>query len=426
MTALRRLAGGTFGSLAVRNYRLYFFGQVVSVSGSWMQRIAQSWLVLHLTGSGVALGAVSALQFLPVLLLGAWGGLVADRFDKRRVLLGTQAAMGVLALGLALATLSGVVNVAMVYAFALALGFVAAIDMPARQAFVMEMVGRQHITNAVSLNSAVFTSARVIGPALAGVLISAAGTGWCFLINAASFLAVLLALAAMNPSELQRSLPAARGRGQLRAGISYAWRNREVRALLLIIASVGTLALNFNVILPLVARNSFHGDATTFGLLFSTLGLGSLAGALFTASRRTIGWPGLLGALLVFGLCLLGAAVAPGLIWELLVLVPLGVASLAFQATANSTLQLRVDAAFRGRVMALYGVVFVGSTPFGSLLVGWVAEQYGPRSGFVLGGVSVLLTGLVATYWWRRERQRGAARASGETWRGELRDRPAS
>ncbi len=426
MTALRRLAGGTFGSLAVRNYRLYFLGQIVSVSGSWMQRIAQSWLVLHLTGSGVALGAVSALQFLPVLLLGAWGGLVADRFDKRRVLLGTQAAMGGLALGLALATLSGVVNVALVYAFALALGFVAAIDMPARQAFVMELVGRKHITNAVSLNSAVFTSARVIGPALAGVLISVAGTGWCFLINAASFLAVLLALAAMKPLELHRSAPAARGRGQLRAGISYAWANREVRALLLIIAAVATFALNFNVILPLVARDSFSGDATTFGLLFSTLGLGSLGGALFTASRRTIGWPGLLAALLVFGLCLLGAAVAPSLIWELLILVPLGVASLAFQATVNSALQLRVDAAFRGRVMALYGVVFVGSTPFGSLLVGWVAEHYGPRSGFVLGGVSVLLTAAAAAYWWRRQGQTGAARAGGETWRGELRDRPAS
>jgi len=212
---LGRLAGGTFGSLKVRNYRLYFLGQVVSVSGSWMQRIAQSWLVLHLTGSAVALGVVSALQFLPMLLLGAWGGLVADRFDKRRLLLATQALMGLLALGLALAALTGVVNVAMVYAFALALGLVTVVDMPARQSFAIEMVGRRHVTNAVSLNSAVFTGARVIGPALAGVLISLAGTGWCFLINAASFLSVLLALAAMDPRRLHRSEPAARGRGQL-------------------------------------------------------------------------------------------------------------------------------------------------------------------------------------------------------------------
>lgn len=423
---LGRLAGGTFGSLKVRNYRLYFLGQVVSVSGSWMQRIAQSWLVLHLTGSAVALGVVSALQFLPMLLVGAWGGLVADRFDKRRLLLATQALMGLLALGLALAALTGVVNVAMVYAFALALGLVTVVDMPARQSFVIEMVGRRHVTNAVSLNSAVFTGARVIGPALAGVLISLAGTGWCFLINAASFLSVLLALAAMDPRRLHRSEPAARGRGQLRAGVGYAWRNREVRSLLLIIASVATLALNFNVILPLVARDSFHGDATTFGLLFSTLGLGSLAGALFTASRRTLGWPVLLGALLGFGLCLLGAALAPSLLWELIVLLPLGVASLAFQATVNSMLQLNVEAAFRGRVMALYGVVFVGGSPFGSLLVGWVAEHYGPRSGFVLGGISVLLTFVAASHRWRRQRQVQASTDGPERWRRELRDRAAS
>ena len=399
LSAARRVAADTFASLRVRNYRLYFIGQVVSVSGSWMQRVAQSWLVLHLTvNSGVALGVASALQFLPILLFGAWGGVVADRTDKRRLLMVTQALMGFLALILGVLALTGLVQLWMVFLMALLLGAVTAIDNPARQAFVMELVGRGQVTNAVSLNSAVFTGARVVGPAVAGLLIAAVGTGWCFVINAASFGAVLIALVAMNAEHLQRSERPAKAQGQLMEGLRFVWSRPDLRTPLALLAVVGTLALNFTVVLPLLARDTFHGGATTYGTLFSVLGAGSLVGALFTASRREPSASLLVGALGLFGLFMLGAAAAPTLPLEMVALIPMGVAALAFQTTTNSLLQLRSEPALRGRVMALYSVVFLGSTPIGAPIVGWVAEQFGPRAGLGLGGVAVLLAALVAVW----------------------------
>ena len=378
-----------------------------------MQRVAQSWLVLHLTGSGLALGIVSALQFLPILLLGAFAGLAADRFDKRRLLLISQAAAGLLALALGLVTLLGVVQLWMVYALALMLGLVTVVDNPTRQSFVMEMVGRERVTNAVSLNSATFTSARIVGPAIAGVLITLVGTGWCFVINAASFAAVIVALAAMDPARLHRAEPTRRRPGQLREGLSFVWSRSDLRLPLLLMAVVGTLALNFTVILPLLARNTFHGGAETYGLLFSVLGLGSLVGALFTAGRREPTYRLLLFSLALFGLLMLGAAAAPNLLVELAVLVPMGMASVTFQTTGNSLLQLRARPSLRGRVMALYSVVFLGTTPIGSPLVGWVAERLGPRAGLVLGGAAMLLAAGVAVWaMWRRpfdERRPGRA-----------------
>lgn len=399
MNRLRRAAVHTFASLAVRNYRLYFTGQVVSVSGSWVQRIAQAWLVLHLTGSGIALGLVFALQFLPILVLGAWGGLLADRLDKRRLLLGTQSLMGLVALTLGLVTLAGTVRIWMVYLLALALGLVTAVDNPTRQAFVMEMVGRERVTNAVSLNSAVFTSARAVGPALAGLLINAVGLGWCFVLNAVSFGAVVAALAAMDARQLQRGSSVVRGRGQLLEGLRHAWQAPSLRVPLLALAVVATLALNFSVVLPLLARYSFYGDAATFGVLFSVMGLGSLVGALLTASRRQPTWRLLLGSLAAFGALMLAAAGAPWLWLELAVLFFVGLAAIAFQATANSMLQLHSAPRFRGRVMALYSVVFLGTTPVGAPLVGWVSERFGPRAGLALGGMAVLAVAAAVGAW---------------------------
>jgi MFS family permease len=414
LVALRRVAGSTFGSLAVRNYRLYFIGQVVSVSGSWMQRVAQSWLVLHLTGSGVALGIVSALQFLPMLVLGAWGGVLADRVDKRRVLMLTQAVMGFLALALGVVTLTGSVRLWMVYLLALLLGLVTAMDNPARQSFVMEMVGRGQLTNAVSLNSAVFTGARVVGPAIAGIVISLVGTGWCFVINAISFGAVVLALVAMDPSLLQRSQAPARRRGLVMEGLRFVWSRPDIRLPLAILAVVGTLALNWTVILPLLARNTFHGDAGTYGLLFAMLGLGSLAGALFTASRREPSGRLLLAALAAFGVLMLGAALAPTLPVELAALIFTGMAALVFQTTANSLIQLRSEPALRGRVMSLYAVLFIGTTPIGAPIVGWAAQEAGPRAALVLGAASILATAAVAA-WLARSRHVFEARPRGRT-----------
>lgn len=404
LTALRRVAGTTFGSLRVRNYRLYFIGQVVSVSGSWMQRVAQSWLVLHLTGSGVALGVVSALQFLPMLVLGAWGGVVADRVDKRRVLMITQAVMGFLALALGVVTLTGSVRLWMVYLLALLLGLVTALDNPARQSFVMEMVGRSQVTNAVSLNSAVFTGARVVGPAIAGILISLVGTGWCFIVNAVSFAAVVLALVAMDTTQLQRP-PAGTGRrrGLVVEGLRFVWSRPDIRLPLAILAVVGTLALNWTVILPLLARNTFHGGAGTYGLLFAMLGLGSLAGALFTASRREPSGGLLLGSLAAFGVLMAAAALAPTLPLEVIALIPTGMAALVFQTTANSLIQLRSEPALRGRVMSLYAVLFIGTTPIGAPIIGWVSQQSGPRAALIVGAASILLCAAGAA-WLARSR----------------------
>jgi MFS family permease len=317
--------------------------------------------------------------------------------------------MGVLALLLGVLTITGLVQLWTVYVLALGLGCLTAVDNPARQAFVTEMVGRTQVMNAVSLNSAVFTSARIVGPAAAGLLINLVGTGWCFLINAVSFGAVIIALALMRRQELRPTSPSSRGPGQVRAGLSYAWSRPELRVPLLLMAVVGTLALNFSVVLPLLATETFHGNAGTYGVLFSTFGVGSLLGALFAAGRREPSRRLLLLALLGFGALMLAAAAAPSFWIELVVLVPLGIAAIAFQATGNSTLQVNSDPALRGRVMALYGVVFLGTTPIGAPIVGWVSERFGPRAGLALGGVAILAALAAFAVWsglneWRTHR----------------------
>jgi len=388
----------TFRSLRVRNYRLFAGGQVISLSGTWGQRVAQDWLVLELSGnSGVALGITTALQFLPVLLFGLYGGVLADRYDKRRLLIGAQVAMGVLALVLAALDLTGAVALWHVFALAFALGIASAVDTPVRQAFVAEMVGPEDLPNAVSLNSATFNAARIVGPAIAGVAIAAAGTGWVFLANGLSYLAVLAGLRAMQGSELQPSVRVVRGKGQLREGLAYVRSRPDLLVPLVLVFMVGTFGLNFQITLALVVKEVFGRGAGAYGLLTSMLALGSLLGALVSARRS--GPPRqqtLFAAVLAFGLLEVLVGLAPNYEVMALLLVPTGVAVLTFTTTANSIMQLGSDPQVRGRVMALYILVFLGGTPVGAPLIGALAEAFGPRSSLVLGGAVTALSGVVA------------------------------
>ena len=386
---MRRVIGPVrriFSSLSERNYRLWYTGQLISLSGTWMQQVAQDWLVLSLTGRALPVGITTALQFTPVALFGIWGGLIADRLDKRRLLIVTQAAAGLVALTLGVLTATGVVQLWMVYLLAFALGTVTAFDMPARQAFVTEMVGPSQVANAVALNSALFNAARVIGPALAGAAILAFGLAPAFLVNAVSYLATMTALILMDPVRLHRLAPAVRGPGQIREGLRYIWDTPVLRSTLLMVTVVGTFALNFNVALPILARFEFKAGPGTYGLMVSVMAVGSIVGALTAASRQRPTRALLVGAAGALGLTSLGAAAAPTLGWELGVLVGVGAATITFLSTANTTLQLNSDPAKRGRVMALYGVLFLGSTPVGGALSGWLAEVAGARSPLWLGG----------------------------------------
>jgi MFS family permease len=392
----------TFLSLRVRNYRLFFFGQLVSASGSWMQQVAQDWLVLRLTDAALPLGITVALQFAPMLVFGAWAGVIADRLDKRRLLVATQAAMAVLALVLGGLTATGAVRLWMVYVLALLLGCATAFDMPARQAFVTDMVGPDRVANAVGLNSAVFNSARVIGPAAAGVLIAVVGIAPAFLINAVSYLAMIGGLLAMDPGRLHGRPVVERARGQIRAGMRYVWATPELRSTIALVAVVGALGLNYRVALPLLTRFTFGGEAGTYGALAAIMAAGSVVGALLAARRARPSRALLLGSVAAFGLLSFAAAAAPTVLVEAVALFPLGMASLAFLATANSTVQLRSSPQMRGRVMALYGLVLLGSGPPSGLLSGWMAGQFGPRSIMVLSGVSCLLAAGVAALVTRR------------------------
>jgi MFS family permease len=388
--------GSTFRALRNRNFRLYVGGQLVSVTGTGMQQVAQSWLVYDLTGSGTALGVTMALQFLPVLLFGVWGGLLADRLDKRRLLIATQAASGVLAVALWALVAAGAVTLWVVYLLAFLFGCVFAVDMPTRQAFVMEMVGREDTSNAVALNSATFNSGRLLGPAVAGVIIATLGVGPCFLINGVSYVGTVLALAAMRAGELVPMPRAPRGPGQVREALRYAWRTQGLRIPLLLVTVVGTFGFNFVVVLPLLANQSFDGGPRLYGLLMSLMGLGSLIGALVSAQHRQPTPTVLVGGAGAFGLTATLGALSPTAAVASVALVVMGVAMMVFLATANSTLQLSSDPSMRGRVMALYGLVFLGSTPVGGPIVGWVAELWGPRAGLALGGIASLLAALAA------------------------------
>lgn len=395
MTRVTAVSRRTFRSLGVRNYRLFFIGQVVSQTGTWMQSVAQAWLVLRLTDSGSAVGIVTGLQFLPMLLAGVWGGALVDRADKRRVLIATQAAMGSVSLGLALVAAGDAAELWMVYVAAFLFGSVSVLDVPARQSFVTEMVGSDGLPNAIALNSAIFNGTRVVGPALAGFLILGADLWLCFLFNAVSYAAVIVALVAMRTEELERTTLVAREPGQIRAGLRYVWSSVERRWILILVAVVGTFAFNFAVVLPLLARETFDGGAGTFGLLSAAMGVGAFVGALATAGFGRPSPARLVRACTATAVLMVAAAAAPTLLVELIVLALLGGAVITFMTTANALLQLGSEAAMRGRVMALYALVFIGSTPVGGPLVGWVSEELGPRFGVGLGGVASMVAAVM-------------------------------
>jgi MFS family permease len=396
--ALRR----PFDSLQVPNYRRYFAGQVVSLSGNWMQIVAEMWLILELTDSGVAVGLTTALQFAPILLLGAYGGLLADRFDKRRLLMATQLAMVVPSLALWALVATGSVEPWMVMALVFVRGTVNALDNPTRQSFVIEMVGADRVVNAVSLNSVIVHCARLIGPAVAGIVIATAGVGPCFLINAASFAAMLIALRRMEPAALDRPRPVARERGAVRAALRYVVRTPAPAVPLAMMALISTLGFNFQVLLPLLARFTFDGGPQTYALLASSMAVGSLAGALISGARGRVSSELLIGASAAFAGFSLLAAGMQSLTLVVIALGLVGASAVTFAAGVNSTLQLEVEPAMRGRVMALYSVVFLGSTPIGGPLVGWLAEAAGPRSGLVLAAGAALLASVLA--WWMARR----------------------
>jgi MFS family permease len=390
--ALRR----SFSSLAIPNYRRYFTGQIISVSGTWVQTVAETWLVLKLTHSGFAVGVAAALQFAPMLLAGAWGGAIADRVPKRRLLTITQLSMAVPALTLFTLTATGSIALWMLYLLIFARGMVLAVDNPARQSFLVELVGPDRVLNAVSLNSALINSARIIGPAIAGVLITTVGVAPCFAVNAVSFLAMIVALQRMDRRALNAAPVTARAPGQVRSAVRYVRATPELWIPLALTAVVGTFTFNFQILLPLLASFTFHGDAGVYATLTTAMGVGAIAGALASGSRARVRPAMLVGASLAFGGLVLALSGAPSTLVAAIALVPVGAASVAFSASVNSALQLAVAPAMRGRVMALYSVVFLGSTPIGAPLMGLLANSAGPRAAFALGGVVAVGAGLAA------------------------------
>ncbi|MDN5933898.1 MAG: MFS transporter [Pseudonocardia sp.] len=402
MTATLPAAPGqrsTFASLRVRNYRRYATGQIVSLAGTWMQRVAQDWLVLDLSGgSATALGIAAALQFSPILVLSLWGGVLADRVDKRRALMLLQAAMGLCALVLGTAVVTGAVVLWHVYLLCFLLGCFSALDVPVRQSFVPELVGDGQLGNAVALNSLTFNLARIVGPSIAGVLIAVTGTGWVFLINAVSFAAVITGLALMDTSRLHRPEPVPRAPGQLREGLRYVRGRPDLVAVLALVFLVSTFGINFYMTLALLARNVFGLGADAYGLLTTLLAVGSVAGAVLAARRvRRPRLRLVIGSALVFGVLVTLAGLMPTYLLTGIVMVPLGFAALTFTTAANSTVQLSVEPAVRGRVMGLYILLFLGGTPVGAPLLGVLAEAYGGRSPLVLGGVVTVVSVLVVT-----------------------------
>jgi MFS family permease len=381
----------TIQALKIRNYRLFASGQVVSNTGTWMQRIAQDWLVLQLThNSGLALGITSMLQALPMLLFGMWGGLIADRYPKRHVLLATQAIMGGLALILGLLTVGGVVQTWQVYVLALGLGIATVFDQPTRQSFTIEMVGRDHLSAAVAINSITFNGARVIGPGLAGFAIGWIGIGPMFLLNAASYLAVLAGLAAMRPNELHTADPVARGKRQLRAGLAYVAGRVDLLLPVVVIGIVSGFGQSFQVVLPLLAKENFHQAASGYGVLTAGLAIGSVGGAVYATRRKSPRMAVVVGAAATFGAFEIVSGLSPTYWTCFAVLIPAGVAALTLNTSANASVQLGAGHGMRGRAMALYMLVLLSANSLGSLVLGALAQQLGAAAAIAIGGGTVI------------------------------------
>jgi MFS family permease len=395
-----------FRSFRFRNYRVWFLGALVSNIGTWMQRTAQSWLVFDgLTDhDATAMGVVTALQFLPQLFLAPWAGVLADRLDRRRLLLWTQTSMAVLAAGLGAVVLADVAALWHVYGFALALGVVSTLDAPVRQTFVSEMVDDDYLSNAVALNSTSFNAARMIGPAVAGVLVASVGSGWVFLLNTVTFGAMLAAVMAIRTGELRAMPRSGRGRGQIREGLAYVGSRPDIVAVLVTVFLIGTFGLNFAVFLAAMAGPEFGGGPEAFGLLNSVLAVGTVAGALLSARRRSARLRYVYGGSALFGLSCLGAATAPTLTLFALWLVPCGVSSLTIMTTANAYVQSSTSPVMRGRVMSLYMAIFLGGTPIGAPAVGWITDALGPRWGMGAAVAAGLGGAVVGLLFWLRPR----------------------
>jgi MFS family permease len=404
----------TFSSLGNPNYRKFFFGQTTSLIGTWMQTTAQSWLVFTLTHSATDIGFVVALQTLPVLLLGPYGGVIADRVDKRRLMIVLQSMMGVQAAILAVLSITHMVTYLDVCILAVVLGLNNCFENPSRQAFVLEMVGPDNLRNAVSLNSTMNNVARAVGPAIAGVLIAAVGEGWCFALNAVSFIAVVASLVVMDRTKLNPSTPTVRAKGQLLDGFRYVAKTPQLLIPLIMMGLVGMLAYEFQVTLPIVAGTVFHGSSAIYGVLMAAMGIGAVIGGLWTAARGKTGVRAMIQASLIFGVCMSFAGLAPILAIELVAMALVGFASVSFLSMANSTLQLNTDPQMRGRVMALWAVAFMGSTPIGGPLIGWITSMSGARVGLGVGAASCFVAGLIGLLAMRRIRGREAA-ASNES-----------
>ena len=393
---------GTFRSLRQRNFRLFFTGQLISQIGNWLTLIAQTLLILKLTDSGIALGLLAACQFGPVLVLGAWSGLVADRSDKRKLLIIVQTFAMFESFALAFVAFMHHPSVIIVYIIAIFGGIATAFDNPARRAFVAEMVPDSDVQNAVSLNSALMMGSRVVGPALAGIMIHTVGYGWTFAADGFSYIAVILGLALLRTADMRPSVAAQRGRGQVRAGLKYARTLPELWLPLVMMAIVGTLAFNFQTVMPLLVKRTLHGNDNTYTLIYSVISVGSLIGALLSARRTSVKINDITLAAFGFGFSMVLLAITPNVAFAYVIGVAVGISSITFMTASTAIVQLRSAPEMRGRVLALQAIVFLGSTPIGGPILGWVCQQFGARWGVMIGGLGALVAG---GYGWRAARR---------------------
>jgi MFS family permease len=394
VNALRRGTAETFASLHVRNFRLFFTGQIISQVGNWLTLVAQTLLILQLTNNGFAVGLLVAAQFAPVLILGPWAGLVADRSDKRRLLLIVQSVAMAQSFALAALAFIGHPPIWLFYAVASVGGLTMAFDNPTRRSFVVEMVPEDQVNNAVGLNSALMTSARVFGPALAGLLITKVGYGWAFLADAFSYIAVLVALYMMRTSELRPSPQTPKAKGQVRAGLRYVRSQRDLFVPLVMMTIVGTLSFNFSVVFPVFVKFTLHNGTTAFTLLFSVVSVGSVAGALVAARRQVVEIRSVAISSLIFGAAMTAMSFVPSLAWAFPVGLFVGFGSISFLTTSTAIVQIKAKPEMRGRVLALQAMVFLGSTPIGGPIVGWVSDTWGARYAIGLGALAALGAGL--------------------------------